>query len=278
MSLEYRFENRGTVNVRSTEGKRSFCWHIFITTILLLAGLGAWLFFSGYLTSVDSEGGLQVTSLRGKMNEQERLLSQQAKQLVTLENESVSARRSQKIQETANAKLRRELVLAEGELVEARQKLLLYESILSPEDLEPGLHVQHFGLKRRLVDAEGKKVMHDRLYQYHLVLALIRNDSAVSGGYTIEISGKEKGKKKTYTHAKLLPEGETVRETFALEYYQSLEGGLLLPEGFVPGSLKVKVRPKAGKVSSVTKKYDWRTFAVADKPQKSESGKAESGK
>jgi len=271
VSLEYRFENRGTVNVRSTEGKRSFCWHIFITTILLLAGLVAWLFFSGYLTSVDSEGGLQVTSLRGKMNEQERLLDQQARQLVVVENEAVSAKRSQKIQETANEKLRRELVLAEGELVEARQKLLLYESILSPEDLEPGLHVQHFGLKRRLVDAAGKKVLHDRLYQYHLVLALIRNDKAVSGGYVIEISGKENGKKKTYKHTALLPEGETARDKFSLKYYQSLEGGLHLPEGFVPGAVKVKVNSKAGKVSSVTKKYDWSTFAQTEKPQKSES-------
>lgn len=271
MSLEYRFENRGTVNVRSTEHKRSFCWHIFITTLLLLAGLVAWLFFSGYLTSIDSEGGLQVTSLRGKMNEQERLLDQQAQQIVRLENESVSARRSQKIQETANEKLRRELVLAEGELVEARQKLLLYESILSPEDLEPGLHVQHFGLKRRLVDAAGKKVTHDRLYQYHLVLALIRNDNSVSGGYVIEVSGKENGKKKTYKHTTLLPEGESVRDKFALKYYQSLEGGLLLPEGFVPGSVKVKVSPKAGTGSSVTKKYDWRTFATNEKAQKSKS-------
>ena len=42
MSLEYRFENRGTVQVRPTgSDKKSPCWYLLASVLLLLLIVGA---------------------------------------------------------------------------------------------------------------------------------------------------------------------------------------------------------------------------------------------
>ena len=70
MSLEYKFDNRGTVQVRPVgSDKRSPCWYILATVGILALGLGIWLLFSGYLTPSDAST-THALSLRGKINEQ----------------------------------------------------------------------------------------------------------------------------------------------------------------------------------------------------------------
>ncbi|MEZ5449306.1 MAG: DUF6776 family protein [Thiolinea sp.] len=171
MALEYRFDHRGNVELH-TGYKRSYCWLYFLLFVLLEVGVAAWLYLSGYLIPADSDNNntVQALSLRGKVNEQERLLTKQAEQLVRLESQVAVAQRSEKIQITTSEALRDKLMLAESELGEARERLLLYEEILSPQALEEGLNIQHLGIKRRLIDNQGKKLAHDRYYQYYLVL------------------------------------------------------------------------------------------------------------
>lgn len=157
MALEYRFDHRGNVELQSGR-KRSYCWWYFLIFILLQAGLAGWLYFSGYLTPVDSVGSVQALSLRGKMNEQERLLKIQAENITRLESQFVSAQRSEKIQQVANESLRQQLGAAETALAESRERLLLYEEVLSPQSLEQGLRVLHLGIRQLLIDESGEKI------------------------------------------------------------------------------------------------------------------------
>ncbi len=86
MALEYKFENRGTVQVRPTgSDKRNPCWYMLIAALLLVLMMATWLLFSGYLTPVDSSGAHAVT-LRGRMDEQERLLTKQLTDIKALED------------------------------------------------------------------------------------------------------------------------------------------------------------------------------------------------
>ena len=263
MSLEYKFENRGTVQVRPTgSDKRSPCWYMLVALLLLFTALAGWLFFSGYLTPASSSSGIHAVTLRGKMDEQERLLTEQAASIRELEAKLASAKRDADVQTAANAELTRKFSATEADLTTERGKLALYEEILSPEGLEQGVHLQYFGIKERLVDDDGKKINGKHLYNYHLVLANIRGgDTAVKGSYSIAISGKQNGKAASVLHKDVTPDNEKVLSTFDVKHYQSLEGNLVFPKDFVPESVKVKVSLDSGETPErLTKSYDWSSF------------------
>ena len=265
MHLEYKFENRGTVQVRPVgcSVKRNACWYIMIATGVLLLALAGWLFFSGYLTPASATGGIHAVTLRGKMDEQEKLITQQVTTIRELEDKLASAKRGEDVQVAANAELNRKFAAAEADLTVQRDKLALYEEILSPDGLEQGLHLQHFAVKERLVDNDGKRLNGQRLYQYHLVLAHIRGgDAAVKGAYSIIISGKQDGKAASVPHKDVTPANEKVSTVFEVKHYQSLEGNLVFPKDFVPESVKVKVTLDSGETPErLTKSYDWSTFS-----------------
>ncbi|MBU0655246.1 MAG: hypothetical protein KJ914_08965 [Gammaproteobacteria bacterium] len=261
MSLEYKFENRGTVQVRPTgSDKRTPCWYMLLGVLLLLLALAAWMFFSGYLTPADSSG-VHALTLRGKMNEQEKLIKKQSGTILDLEEQLASAKREQQVQIVANEELSKKFAAVAADLSSEREKLVLYEEILSPAGLEQGLHIQHFGIKPRLVDAEGKKV-EQKLYQYHLVLAQIRSgDTVLDGKYVITIAGQQDGRTVTVTQRDVTPEGEKIQDAFAVKHYQSLEGNLVFPKDFRPESVKLRVTLAEGdSPDRLTKSYDWATF------------------
>ena len=260
MSLEYKFDHRGTVQVRPIgSDKRSPCWYILATLLILMLIAGIGLFFSGYLTPVDSSGAHAIT-LRGKMDEQERLIEQHVATIKQMEEQLASVKREKQVQDAANTELNKKLAAVSADLAAEREKLVLYDGILSPDGLEGGLHIQHFAIKLRLVDQDGKKT--DSLYQYHLVLANIKGaDSTLDGTFTITISGKQDGKGVTVTQADVTPNGEKALTHFAVKHYQSLEGNFLFPKNFTPESVKLRVSPATGDTPErLTKSYDWATF------------------
>ncbi|MGB1254732.1 MAG: DUF6776 family protein [Thiolinea sp.] len=265
MSLEYRFDHRGNVELQSGRQKRSLCWLYFLLFILLQLGVATWLYFSGYLTPVDSEGSVQALSLRGKMDEQERLIAKQSQEIVRLESQVATAQRAEAIQSTSNAVLRDKLVLAETELAESREHLLLYEEILSPQSLEKGLNIRYLDIKRLLIDGEGKKLAHDRYYQYHLILTNVRGDDAlVKGKFSLSVRGEKDGKSLTLKLKELVADNKNKQQSgnrFALKYYQGLEGNIELPEGFKPQQVTIVLIPVAGK--KVTRQYSWDAFELA---------------
>lgn len=271
MSLEYRFDRRGNVELQPTGQKRSLCWLYFILFVLLQFAVAAWLYFSGYLTPADSEGSVQAISLRGKMNEQERLIEKQAEEILRLESRTATAQRSEAIQNTSNAALRDKLVLAESELAESRERLLLYEEILAPQSLEKGLNVQYMDMKRLLIDEQGKKLAHDRYYQYHLILTNVRGgDDVVTGKFFLNVRGEKNGKLLTLELKELIADAVGKQQSvkfdhqFSLKYYQGLEGKIELPDGFKPQQVTIVLQPVSGK--KVTRQYDWDAFELAKMP------------
>lgn len=260
MSLEYRFENRGTVQVRPTgSDKKSPCWYLLASVLLLLLIVGAWLFIRGYLSSADDTGS-HALSLRGKIEEQEKLIDKHVASIMKLEAQLATVKREQQVQVAANEELGKKFNAAVADLASEREKLVLYEGILAPEDLAQGLHIQHFGIKPLMVDADGKKV--ERLYQYHLVLANIRGtDNTLEGSYSITISGKQDGKTVSVTLKDVTPPGEKTSTEFAVKHYQSLEGSFQFPKDFMPESVKLRVSPTTGETPArLTQSYDWAKF------------------
>lgn len=259
MAIEYSYEE-GQIKLHTTDSRKKRCWYLLIVTLIALIGLSTWLFVRGYFVPVNSDSP-QAISLRGKMNEQAHKLSVQSEKLEKLETALGIARREKEIQKNANEELNKKLLLAEKKLSEAEEELLLYGNILSAKDLEPGLRIQHFTLKKVTVDKDGKKLPSSRLYRYYLVLSNIRKDDteSVNGQFEIKFIGTQGDQSTILKHKDLSIKeegGGTPLTGFDLKYYQSLEDVVELPEGFKVKKVLLNVNPKSGKAMSQT--HQWK--------------------
>lgn len=270
MSLEYKFENRGTVQVRPTgSDRRNPCWYMLTLAVVAMLGLAAWLFLGGYLTPVDSSGA-HAMSLRGKLNEQDKRITQQQDKIQSLEEQLATAKRELQVQAAANDELSKKFSASAADLAAAQEKIKLYDGIVSPSGQEQGLNIQQFVIKPSLVDDNGKKVV--GLYQYRLELSNIgKGDVAVNGSYSIAITGKQNGKEVTVTQKDVTPDKEKVQTAFSVKNYQNLEGNFLFPNNFIPISVKLKVSPATGDAPArLTQSYDWATVSDSRTPTEKE--------
>lgn len=270
MSLEYKFENRGTVQVRPTgSDRRNPCWYILSLAVLTFAGTGGWLFLGGYLTPADSSGA-HAMSLGGKLHEQDQRISQQLDKIKNLEDQLATTKRELQVQAAANEELSKKFSASAADLAAAQEKIKLYDGIVSPSAQEQGLNIQQFAIKPRLADDNGKKV--SGLYQYRLELSNIsKGDAPVDGSYTIAITGKQNGKEVTVAHKDVTPGKEKVQTAFSVKHYQSLEGNLLFPKNFTPLSVKLKVNPAAGDAPArLSQSYDWAVVNDSNTPTNEE--------
>jgi hypothetical protein len=92
-----------------------------------------------------------------------------------------------------------------------------------------------------------------------LVLAqAMRAGTRISGSVELEIEGVQDSKPRKLGLRDLIAEEPRPRRLdFSFRYFQNLEAELVLPEGFVPARVKVKLRPKGKSSESIEKSFDW---------------------
>ena len=90
-----------------------------------------------------------------------------------------------------------------------------------------------------------------------------RHDVATRGNVELSIEGE-------------MPDGEVVRlampsitttnapkrHTFGFKYFQNFEGGIRIPDGFVPLLMYVRVLPTSSKVPSLDKSFNWTEILI----------------
>jgi hypothetical protein len=82
---------------------------------------------------------------------------------------------------------------------------------------------------------------HDKTFRYKLVLTqVIKNNRVTRGEVEIQIEGVQNGKHRTMSLANVSVEKHK-KLPFKFKYFQSFEGDLIIPDGFVPSRVNVKV-------------------------------------
>ena len=217
--------------------------------VVLLGAAGWGLFELGYLESGFDEQRTadQLQTYRERvayLEQQNRRLTQQ---LALFE-------RSEGIDSEATAQLSSALEAMETEMLELREELAFYRSIVSPSKMEPGLHVQSFELEPG--EVEGR-------YHYKLVLTLVRGNNRVArGGVEMRVAGEADGEPRTLTLSELDPGTKELK--FSFKYFQSIEGSLTLPAGFVPRKVELKVDASDRRLDDIEKSYEWNTTLMGE--------------
>ncbi|MGE0082144.1 MAG: DUF6776 family protein [Thiohalomonadaceae bacterium] len=155
--------------------------------------------------------------------------------------------RSNQIEREAYKQLETTVAGLQDEIAELKGELAFYRGIVTPGEAKAGLRVQSFELA-----ANGL----ERGYRYKLVLTqVLKNDRVATGRVTVAIEGNQDGRITTLDLNDVATEGKDLAYRF--KYFQNFEGNLVLPEGFSPVRVTVKLNPRDQRHERVEKIFDW---------------------
>ncbi len=224
-------------------------WLIRLSVTLVLILVGWFLYNYGYEQSGyhETRAEEEILRLRDRVAYLERQNQDLTDQVATLE-------RSNLIDQQAAGDVKGALEAMENEMLELKEELSFYRSIVSPSKMKAGMHVQALQLEKG--EAQGE-------YLYKLVLTQVRGNNRVARGVVnLKLKGMQNGAAKTLELADLIKKGQSIK--FSFKYFQSVEGSLTIPSGFEPEEIWIQVEPKGKALESVEETYPWTTAFVGD--------------
>ena len=128
------------------------------------------------------------------------------------------------------------------------EELEFYRGIVSPKDGKAGLRIQRFNIEPGSVSG---------VFNYQLMLTQVqRNERYVRGVIEIEVEGVEDGRNRVLPLSALASEKKELK--FKFRYFQEFGGELVIPDGFLPEKVTIKVLPSGkGKPAGVDKTMEW---------------------
>jgi hypothetical protein len=155
-----------------------------------------------------------------------------------------------KIDSEGYSQVESELAALQAEILKQQEDLAFYRGIVA--DQEAGVRIQDLELLRGVDDSS---------YSMHLVLAqAIGASRRISGFVELDVEGTSDGAPVTLSLADLAGQNDRkARLNFSFRYFQNLQADLVLPEGFAPARVKVKLTPQGKSAKPVEKSFDWAT-------------------
>ena len=178
----------------------------------------------------------------------EREFNAMQEETAKLSEKVVLLETDEKIDTEAYRRVEEQLADLQEEILNQREDLAFYRGIVA--DQQTGLRIQDLELLRG-ADASS--------FTMRLVLAqAIRADRRVSGYVELNVEGIRDGQELTLGLADLAGQaGGDSRLAFSFRYFQNLQADLVLPKGFAPARVTVKLTPNGKSAKPLEKSFNW---------------------
>jgi hypothetical protein len=168
-----------------------------------------------------------------------------------LMSENAHLASSSEIDATASKQVSEKLTQLNDEMLELKEELVFYRSLLAPAELEPGLQI----LGIQMVKDGGSNA-----YNYKIVLTQRHNGNQfATGSVNVQVNGLQLGKETLLDLAEVTPSSGDAM-SFRFKNFQSLEGRLVLPENFEPKYVLVNISPTTRGIKQVERNYEWNSI------------------
>jgi len=192
-----------------------------------------------------SKAGKDFDSL---LAERDALIAQQS----SIENENtrlnetnIALQRESQVEKEGYRKIDTTLRELQSEVLELKEEVAFYRSIVAPREASRGIRVQRFQISRN-GDTQS--------YRYKLVLTqVIKRARKAKGKIVVMLKGVKDGKHTQLT-LKDITDAKDKSLPFNFRYFQSFDGDIILPEGFSPSRVELKIVSKRAKLE---KKFSW---------------------
>jgi len=182
------------------------------------------------------------------VNERDQVNAQIEKltaELDGMQSKLVLSLRGNEIDKQAYSEVGNSLNDLQTEILELKKEVAFYRSIVAPRESSRGLRVQRFKISP--TDKNGA-------FRYRLVLTqVIKNTRITRGDIAIQVEGVKNGKHHVMKFADISAE-KIKKLRFKFKYFQSFEGDLIIPKGFVPSRVSIKVNSNRVKLD---KTFSW---------------------
>ncbi|NYZ62920.1 hypothetical protein H0E82_09110 [Luteimonas sp. SJ-16] len=176
----------------------------------------------------------------------QRELGAAAAQIEGLQQQVATLTRSDQISRDANRELQGTLAERDEEIVALRADVAFYERFVGSTAQRRGLTVHELRLQPRT----------DQGWHYTATLTQsLSRDAASTGEMRLAIEGTRGGRIETLEWADLRPGTDAGGVAFSFKYFQQIEGDIVLPPGFQPLRVTVRLAPERG--GAVDRAFSW---------------------
>ena len=176
----------------------------------------------------------------------------QVARLAELEQQVATLTRSDQISRDANRDLQGSLAERDEEVAGLRADVAFYERFVGATGQRRGLTVHELKLQPQDGGA----------WHYTATLTQTLNRGAASrGALTLEVEGSRDGRLQRLTWSDLRQQPEAAPAAYSFKYFQQLEGDILLPPGFTPVRVHVRLQPDSG--ARVETSFAWGDAATS---------------
>jgi hypothetical protein len=214
--------------------------HVRHAEMTVLAGLViiGLVFVLGYFVG---QRGATASYNVGSLEAEERLLVLQ---------EKLDVQRVQHELDRASLEMvRKEITLQKDQIAELEEGVKFYKGLMAPEEIAQGLSLR----KIELLATEKSD---------HFVFRIIAQQAAVKhttlkGSLSIEVFGRRGEKSISYPLADLSEGIESNKLTLRFRYFQSIQGELVVPEGFEPEGFIIVAKASSPRKVELREQFPW---------------------
>ncbi|MEP4149594.1 MAG: DUF6776 family protein [Halioglobus sp.] len=177
----------------------------------------------------------QIPRLQGQLTEVEAQLEVQSTQ--------------NQMGQQALEMVRRELADQKEQIATLEEGLQFYRSLMAPGEIAQGLSLRPLELVA--LDIPGQ-------FSFRMVAQQeARKHAQLKGDLSAQVNGVLAEQQVSYSFAELSPDVDTPLIELRFRYFQSIEGSLILPEGFEPRSVSLVATATAPRKMEVREQHPW---------------------
>ena len=216
-----------------------------VLAVVILIGAGLYLSFelgryrAGY-SLLDERR--QVEAYADAFEERNRTINELQRQLAILET-------SREIDRETYSSVEANLAELQSRIQAQEEELVFYRGIVSPGDGVAGLRIQ-------TVEVDSGDGAASHMLRILLVQAIVHNDR-VTGSVRVSVSGTLDAEEVAYGLDEVGAEDSGTDIPYGFRYFQTLELGLRLPEGFLPLAVEIQVWPRTPRGETIVQSFPW---------------------
>lgn len=216
---------------------------IIIALVCAFVGSGYGMYWYG-----QTSAGLDNAVLKIAHEDMQKQLREIEQENEKLREKSAVLEQAAAIDKKAYNDVNGSLKRLQNEVLELKQQVTFYRGIVSPTQAAAGLTITSFKLN---------KLGQEFGYHFKLVLTQVKqNNRIIRGKANILIDGLQNGEPKQLKITELMGSAKPDLN-LRFKYFQTIEGDMVLPQGFVPSSVLVDLKPSGSGNDSISKTFNW---------------------
>lgn len=222
------------------QSHRPWRWVVYGGAGLVVAVVAGWLAYQrGQVNAVGTLAGLQIENAMLSQT-----LEQVMQQNTGLRERIALLERAAQVEQQAYREVDQTLTSLQAERLALKEELAFYRGIVSDNQAKD-------------LTIRGLEIIPQPSGDYHYRLVLtqnMKNGKVIKGKVDIVVTGVLNSEPTSLGLDDLTEDGEL---ELSIMHFQRFEGNLVLPEGLIPDTVRVVVKPQDGRGKKVEKSYPW---------------------